>query len=137
MTRKLYISKLVIATFLLSLATLKVAASKPVHDLDFALFQAELENRRISYERTKTLGEAGAVSQTYVDHKEAKYKLFAAQVVYYQHLTGDAQKDYARLLKIQNAETCPEFQNSHPSNKFENSNPPSFQPSPPLKPSKI
>jgi hypothetical protein len=67
MTRKLYISKLVIATFLLSLATLKVAASKPVHDLDFALFQAELENRRISYERTKTLGEAGAVSQTYVD----------------------------------------------------------------------
>ena len=130
MTRKLHISKFIIATFLLSLATLKVAESKPVPGHDLLLFQSELENRRISYERSRTLGEQGAVSQAYVEQQEAKYRLFAVQVVYYQRLTGDSQKDYARLLKIQNAESCPEFRNSAPSSKFENPNQPSTLPSP-------
>jgi multidrug resistance efflux pump len=118
MMRKLQISKLIIATFLLSLVTLKVAESKPVYDPDLVVFQSELENRRINYERSRSLFEQGAVSQTFVDQKEAKYKLFAAQVIYYQHLTGNSQKkDYARLLKIQNAESCPEFRNPEPSSQ--------------------
>jgi multidrug resistance efflux pump len=117
MMRKLHISKLIVATFLLSLVTLNVAESKPVHDPDLVVFQSELENRRINYERSRSLFEQGAVSRTFVDQKEAKYKLFADQVAYYQHLTGNSQRDYARLLKIQNAESCPEFRNSEPSSQ--------------------
>ena len=136
MGRKLHISKFIIVTSLLSLATLKAAESKPTHDTDLILFQAELENRRVSYERIVPLGEAGALSQMYVDQQEAKYKLFAAQVVYYQRLTGDSKKDYARLLKIQNTETCPEFRNSDPGSKSEKLTPSSL-PSPSLNPDKL
>jgi outer membrane protein TolC len=131
MVKKLYPVTAMIAASLLSLATLRIAESKPINGSDLALFQAELENRRVSYQRTRLLGKEGAVSQTYVDQTEAKYKLFATQVIYYQRLAGNEQKDYARLLKIQIAESCPQVLNPDPSDKIGPGSQPNVLPSPP------